>query len=104
VSRYETRSCLKKFQLSDTDAMEPPERFENVEHSLRLTFTAHCFTESHPYGSTTASENLMEPEEDSYAYELDGQPTTEKELAAKFGEDWLERFTEKLINDAEATS
>lgn len=53
------------------------------EHTLGVRYNLREWAERHPYGSTTASEQMSEVEDE--AWRLDGKDVTDDELYDRFG-------------------
>lgn len=65
------------------------------EQQLRITGQLVTWVERHPYGATTAGEDMSEFENE--AFELDGEPISREALEEKFSSNLVEQWINHVL-------
>ena len=59
------------------------------QHILELNFQQERWTEHHPYGNTTAGQDMFDNLDTGRTLYLDREPVTRVELDSRFGCEWV---------------
>lgn len=101
---HQQGTATRSFFLSETPKGANVDEDHDVEHAVRLTFSVYSWDEHHPFGDTTAAERLSEVDDDSYAYELDGEEVEADELRDRFGPDFIDPLLNEMETNATLTT